>query len=395
MKIIYHHRIASKDGQFTHIEEMVHAMRELGHEVLLVGPTVLDKDSGGGGSAGWVGRLKSLLPAALYEISELVYSLFVYRRLDQAVRLFQPDFIYERYALYQPAGVWVSWRSGLPLLLEVNSPYAVQRKLHDGLKLARLAGWVEKYTITRADKVFPVSAVLGRTLAQMGVPDDRIVVVPNAINPSHFADLPSMEQIKIRYGIKEKIVVGFIGFVRDWDRLDLILDWLAGIQDQSRPVLMVVGDGPARGSLEAQARRLGIADSLIFTGVVNRDQVPAMAMAFDVALQSNLLPYISPLCLFEYMALGKAIVAPDQPNHHELLRDGSDALLFRPGDTSDMIGKIEILVGDGALRGRIGEGAKATLNRRNFYWTGNARRVTDAVEGLMAIGKVDSRNPRQ
>ncbi len=384
MKILYHHRIASKDGQFTHIEEMVHAMRALGHEVLLVGPAVLDSDGGGGGSAGWVGRLKSMLPAALYEVAELAYSLVVYRRLQRAIKQFQPDVIYERYALYQPAGIWASRQSRVPLLLEVNSPYAVQRKLHDGLKLARLARWIEQYTITRADRVFPVSAVLGRTLAEMGVPDERMVVVPNAINPAHFLGLPSQEQIKQRYGIHARTVVGFIGFVRAWDRLDLVLDWLASAPASNRPVLMVVGDGPARAALEEQARRLGIADSLVFTGVVSRDQVPVTAMAFDIALQSNLLPYISPLCLFEYMALGKAIVAPDQPNHHELLRDGEDALLFRPGDVADMIQKIESLVGDAALRVRLGEGAKATLNLRNFHWTGNARRVTEAGTQLLA-----------
>jgi glycosyltransferase involved in cell wall biosynthesis len=323
----------------------------------------------------------------LYEIAELGYSVVVYRRLKKAVKEFQPDIIYERYALYQPAGIWVGRHTRRPLLLEVNSPYAEQRKQHEGLKWARLARWVEKYTITRADRVFPVSAVLGRTLAKMGVPEERIVVVPNAINPVHFTGLPDEVQIKQRYGIQERAVVGFIGFVRAWDRLDLVLDWLASAPMPSRPVLMVVGDGPARASLEAQAQRLGIADSLVFTGVVSRDQVPVLATAFDIALQSNLLAYISPLCLFEYMALGKAIVAPDQPNHHELLQDGVDALLFRPGDVGDMISKIELLVRDNALRARLGEGAKATLNRRNFYWTGNARRVTEAGEKLVIYAR--------
>ena len=60
MRILYHHRIASKDGQITHIEEMVDALRALGHEVQVVGPDVHRSDTGQGGSAGWVGRLKSI-----------------------------------------------------------------------------------------------------------------------------------------------------------------------------------------------------------------------------------------------------------------------------------------------------------------------------------------------
>ena len=86
--------------------------------------------------------------------------------------------------------------------------------------------------------------------------------------------------------------------------------------------------------------------SSTFTGVVARHEVPHLAVAFDVALQTALVPYASPLCLFEYLALGKAIAAPDQPNHHEVLRAGVDALLYRPDDPGDLERTIEKLVGD-------------------------------------------------
>ena len=94
MRIVYHHRIASKDGQITHIEEMVSALRALGHEVRLVGPEVHQSDTGQGGSAGWVGALKKSLPGALYELAEASYSFVAYRRLRRAVAEFKPDVIY-------------------------------------------------------------------------------------------------------------------------------------------------------------------------------------------------------------------------------------------------------------------------------------------------------------
>lgn len=178
MRILYHHRIASKDGQITHIEEMVSAMRALGHEVLVVGPTVHQQDSGSGGSAGWVGKLKSTLPGWLYELAESGYALVAYRRLSQAVRQFKPDVIYERYALYQPAGVWVSRRTGVPLLLEVNAPYAIARRKYHQLQLGWLADAFERYTFRGADRVFPVTQVLGDMLVGMGVQPQRIRVIP-------------------------------------------------------------------------------------------------------------------------------------------------------------------------------------------------------------------------
>jgi glycosyltransferase involved in cell wall biosynthesis len=384
MRILYHHRIASKDGQITHIEEMVSALRGLGHEVLVVGPTVHQQDSGSGGSAGWVGKLKATLPGWLYELAESAYSLVAYRRLSQAVRQFKPDVIYERYALYQPAGVWVSRRTGVPLLLEVNAPYAIARRKYNQLQLGWLADAFERYTFRGADRVFPVTRVLGDMLEGMGVQGQRIRVIPNAINPHDFAQLPSGDEAKARHGLTGRTVIGFIGFVREWDQLDRIVDWLARRPTDDTAVLMVVGDGPVRPELEAQAQRLGIAHKLVFTGVVPRSQVPPAAMAFDIALQTALVPYASPLCLFEYMAMGKAILAPDQPNHHEVLVQGTDCEMYAPADPQGIEHRLDRLIDDPERRRTLGEQARQALTARAYFWEGNARRVLDAASQVRA-----------
>ena len=95
MKILYHHRTASRDGQAVHIEEMIAALRAQGHEVRVVAPQIGGGDAGGAGSmgasAGWVRRLKARLPRGLYELLELAYSLLAYRRLAAVVREYRPD----------------------------------------------------------------------------------------------------------------------------------------------------------------------------------------------------------------------------------------------------------------------------------------------------------------
>lgn len=386
MRIVYHHRIASRDGQITHIEEMIEALRHLGHEVFLVGPQAHQSDTGQGGSGGWVGRLKAALPQALYELAEAAYAGVVFVRLWRAVARHRPDVIYERYALYQPAGVWVSQLSGIPLLLEVNAPYAIARRKYAGLKLGWLADRFERFTFRGARRVFPVTRVLGDMLCGMGVKPERIRVVPNGINPRDFSGLPTVEEAKARHGLQGRTVVGFIGFVREWDRLDRIVDWLAARPRDDNTCLMVVGDGPVRADLEAQAARLGIADRLHFTGVVPRSEVPARAKAFDIALQTALVPYASPLCLFEYMALGKVIVAPDQPNHHEVLERGVDCEMYDPADPHGIEAALERLVTDAERRTRLGAAAHATLQRRAFLWSGNAQRVAAAAEEACGRG---------
>lgn len=394
MRFLYHHRIASRDGQITHIEEMVEALRALGHEVRLVGPQAHQSDTGQGGSAGWVGKLKATLPKTIYELAEAAYSVVVFLRLWRAVRSWRPDAIYERYALYQPAGVWVSRLTGIPLLLEVNAPYAVARRRYGQLRIGPLADWIERFTFRGADRVFPVTRVLGDMLVGWGVDASRIRVVPNGINPSDFTRLPGAEQAKASHHLEGRTVIGFIGFVREWDRLDRIVDWLASRPASEPSCLLIVGDGPVRGELEAQAARLGIADRVHFTGVVPRTEVPARASAFDIALQTALVPYASPLCLFEYMALGKAIVAPDQPNHHEVLQKDIDCVMYDPNDAHGIEQVLEALVGDAARREALGTAARATLERRGFVWSGNANRVVAAARELLAPSPTDLKAKR-
>ena len=382
MRILYHHRIASKDGQITHIEEMVEALRALGHDVEVVGPDVHTSDTGQGGSAGWVGWLKKTLPGAVYELAEACYALVAYRRLRAAIKAFRPDVIYERYALYQPAGVWASRLTGIPLLLEVNAPYAIARRKYNQLKLGWLADAFERYTFKGADRVFPVTQVLGNMLVAMGVQAGRIRVIPNGINPKAFDALPTTAAAKADHGLTDRLVIGFIGFVREWDQLDRIVDWLAARPPSDPATLMVVGDGPVRPALEAQAERLGIAHKLVFTGVVSRHLVPANAMAFDIALQTALVPYASPLCLFEYMAMGKAILAPDQANHHEVLRRGIDCDMYDPDAPGAIESRLDALLADADLRARLGRGSRQALAERAYVWEGNARRVVGAANEL-------------
>lgn len=386
LRVLYHHRIASSDGQLTHIEEMVHALRTLGAEVLVVGPEVHKSDKGHGGSAGWVGLLKAVLPAMIYEIAEAAYALVVYRRLRRAVASFRPDVIYERYALYQPAGVWTSNRTGVPLLLEVNAPYAIARRRYGNLELGWLATLFERYTFVGATRVFPVTQVLGDMMIAMGVPRERVAVVPNAIDPKNFEGLPTASEAKATLGLAGRTVIGFIGFVREWDRLHVIVDWLARRPDHDPAALLIVGDGPVRPQLEAQAQRLGVGHKLHFTGVLPRRQVPAAAASFDIALQTALVPYASPLCLFEYMALGKAIVAPDQANHHEVLQRGIDCEMYQPEEHRSLETVLESLVEDPAQRARLGAAARRSLEERQFHWIGNAKRVIAAARAVCASG---------
>lgn len=378
MKILYHHRIRSKDGQYVHIEELIRALRKLGHEVILVGPPAIEQAKFGD-DAGLVAILKRYCPRSLYELMELAYATVAYWRLRNAVRAYRPDCIYERYNLLQPAGVWLKRRFKLPMLLEVNAPLFEERAKYDGIALARFARWWERYTWRGADYVLTVTEVLAKRVEAAGVDRRNIIVIPNGINPEDFRDL-DMDQAKKRLGLHGKLVLGFTGFLKDWHGLDGVIELIAAADPDWH--LLIVGDGPARAALEKRAATLNVAGRMTITGVVGREHIADHVAAFDIALQPAVVDYASPLKLFEYMAMGRAIVAPAQPNIEEILTNGEDALLFDPKDPRGLGNAIQRLGRDSDLRVRLGEGARRTIRSRQLTWADNAARVERLFTGL-------------
>jgi glycosyltransferase involved in cell wall biosynthesis len=366
-KILYHHRTRADDGQSVHIDELIAAFRAQGHEVRIVGPARLAAISRH--------MQRSLLPKALYELAELAFSAVEFARLYRAARRMKPDLIYQRANLHMLGATWVARLLGLPLFVEVNAPLARERGKSPGLAWPGLARWSEHHLWRQADMVLPVTEVLAQELAAAGVSRERIAVIANGVNRARFP-VPDRQAAKRMLGLSGRLVLGFVGYVREWHGLEQVIDLLADDPALAAAHLIVVGDGPAKPALAARAERLGVTSRVFFTGVVARDDVARIAGAFDIALQPDVTSYASPLKLFEYMALGHAIVAPDMPNIREVLSDGGNALLFAPGNFPAFAGAVGRLAGDPALCERLGRAAADDNVRKNLTWDANARRIT-------------------
>ncbi|MFQ5563898.1 MAG: glycosyltransferase family 4 protein [Parvularculaceae bacterium] len=384
MKFLYSHKTRSADGQYVHIRELTKALAAQGHEIVMAAPgenssgraRPLDARAGAGG-------LRRSLPGALYERAEYLYSIPAYLRLRRLWGDARPDALYERYSLFYHAGVWLKRSTGAPMLLEVNAPLAEERARHDGLTLRRFAARSEAAIWRAADMVLPVTGVLADKIRAAGVDDDRIAVIHNGAAPE-FLQPANPAPLRARYGLDRATVLGFAGFVRDWHRVDRVIRFMAerGSEDLR---LLLVGDGPARAGLELLACDLGVADRVIITGVVQREAMPDHIALFDAALLPAAVEYASPLKLFEYMAMGRAILAPRAANICEVARDGEDALLFAPEDDAAFYERLAALCANADLRARLGAAARETLERRDYTWAGNASRIEALTGRLLAL----------
>lgn len=385
MKILYSHRTRSADGQYVHIRALNEALLRQGASVMVAGPDGIMPGSALSGrlldsGAGRSGSKPMPLPRAMWELAEYAYAIPAHRRLEKAARQFAPDVLYERYNLFYPAGAWLKQKHRLPMILEVNAPLRAERAAHGGLALNALAAKTEHSVWAAADAVLPVTKVLATDIIAAGVPEEKITIIPNGIDDL-FLGQPDPGPVRQLYGLIGKKVLGFTGFVRDWHGVDEVLEFLSAENNPSLHLLLV-GDGPHVPALQEKARGLGIADQFTVTGVVQKEDLPGHIAAFDIALQPKSTAYASPLKLFEYMGLGRAIVAPAQPNIREILTDGKDAVLFQPDHPVAFRKALEILCKDEKLRHRLGAAARQTVQMRDLTWDGNARKVLAIARSL-------------
>jgi glycosyltransferase involved in cell wall biosynthesis len=370
MKILYHHRIASKDGQFVHVEELTNAFIEQGHDLLFVAPQV-NEQSDFGHNGGFVSQLKASLPAWIYELLELTYSLWVFVKLVKAIKTFKPEFIYERYNLYQPAGIWAAKLFNIPLILEINAPLVEERSRYSGLSLKRLAKKIEDYTWTGATHCLPVTDVLADYLRKAGVLEKNITVIHNGVRQTFVDEMLATPIVQN----KTEIVIGFTGFIHPWHGMDKAIEAIA--EHKELPLrLICIGDGKILPKLKKQAQDLGIADKVEFKGLVTRDKVLTFVKQFDIALQPDVTAYASPLKMFEYMAVGSLIVAPDYPNIREILSDDT-ALFFEKGNQASfktiLTEAIEHYLNHADKRNAV----KQCVLDKQFIWQENAKRIVE------------------
>jgi len=384
MKIIYHHRTRSTDAQRIHIQEMIRAFEKIGHEVEVVSlvPTDAGQDdaSRDAGDAPWK-KLVRRIPFA-YEIVQLGYNLVGIPMLLRKMRGRRVDFIYERYSLFNFAGVVAARLCGVPLILEVNSPFALEQSRDNDIRLVRLAAWAERVVCNAAAHVVVVSTPLQRIMVQAGIRASRLVLMPNGVDLHKFQPQPASAELRRSLGLDGAVVIGFVGWFRKWHGLELLLEAFhrSGLAARNAKVLLI-GDGQAMADLRDYVATHDLKEHVIFTGPLPHAQVPPYLDLIDIAVQPAANEYCCPMKILEYMALGKPIVAPRQENIQDLLRDGEEAQLFIPGDPASLSEALKQLVNDPERAHRLGRQAREAVTRKGLLWTANAQRVSEMVEG--------------
>ncbi len=376
MRILYHHRTQADDAQGIHICEMVKAFKDLGHEVDIVALVQMDGTRHQKSRGAFWEWIVAYIPRWFYEVMSLAYNLYGYWTLHLSITSRKPDVIYERYALNTFCGIWASRWFGIPLILEVNAPLHYEEAKLGRLVFRRFARFSERWVCSNSTRTIVVSHVMKEFLTRNGVSNEKITVIHNAIDPNKFHPNVYGNLIRQKYGLEGKVVIGFVGWFRKWHGLEMLLKVLSETDLAGRGIrLLLVGDGPAFPDLYDFAKEHEILPFVVFTGPVERDHIPDHIGAMDIAVQPSVTEYACPIKVIEYMGMAKCIIAPNQPNIREILDDGINSFLFKPGDQEDFKTTLIKVTESAEVRHRLGQNAYQTLRKRKYLWSANADRA--------------------
>jgi glycosyltransferase involved in cell wall biosynthesis len=340
-------------GASVHVQELARAYRRLGHEVVLVtarpgGPRPGDLEDLEVVDVGRATR-RSTAGRELASVAIDVRTEATLRRRDDL------DVVHERYSLWGGSGVRAAGHLGVPSILEVNAPLIDEQRAHRELVHDRLATTRFIATVRAATTAVAVSEPVA-SWVRGEAPGVEVHVVPNGVDTGRFHP-PSSHPAR-------PFTVGFVGTLKPWHGVERLVDAVAGLRRAVPDArLLIVGDGPRRGAIEAAAEAADV--PLTCTGGVDPEQVPTLLHEMDVACapypEGAEAAYFSPLKVLEYLAAGVPVVASRTGQLPQLLGQGRCGVLVAPGDTPALTEALLGLARDPARRRSLARAGRDTV----------------------------------
>lgn len=369
-------------GEISHIVGFFEGLKELGYQGFLVSARpIVHKQFGAFNEVIDEGNL----PQWPGEIRQLAHNWKVLFGTKKLIRQWRPSLIYHRTSGFSFIGVLLSILYRIPLVVEINTSVAWKA---ESMNRSRFSGMLKQteWICTRyASKVAVVSDEVQNYLVKIGVPSEKIIANPNGVDPNFFTSTGEGKAVVQKYGLSNKIIVGFIGSFYGYHGIVTLARAVRLVTRKIQNIhFLIIGDGKLRPDFEDIIMSDNVSAAVTFIGKVPHEVVPAFLDACDILvsphqnMEDGSTFFGSPTKIFEYMAMGKGIVASKIGQLEQILQHEKTALLVRPEDPEDLARGIVRLVRDPVLRQTLGQ--KAREHVVTFYtWAKNVERVIRPV----------------
>ena len=244
-------------------------------------------------------------------------------------------------------GLIANWRWGIPYVTTYGFSYGQLSR--PGPKRV-LKGFVERLGLKRAAAVIATTDELRARAARF---NPRVELIPNGVDTALFAPRPQAASTR---GLRRILYVGRLSPEKNLSTLVTATRYLG-----ADSMTMMVGPGPLRAELDAQARREGVV--VEFPGVMDQRELPAVYQSADAFVLASFTEG-HPKVLLEAMACGLPCVASNCAGNRSLVKDGETGLLFDPNSPEELADCLKRVLSDDALADRLGRAGRALVESR-------------------------------
>ncbi|MEX2016146.1 MAG: glycosyltransferase [Candidatus Hydrogenedentales bacterium] len=264
--------------------------------------------------------------------------------------------------------------SGVPIVHHVHGNTSSEVA---GRRFTRLNAWAERKSLPAAAAVIAVSASVADYLRTLGVPAQKLRVVPNGV--------PTRPRLADRNGLTGDFTLGLVALLRPRKGVETLLEAAALLRDRGLAgKLRIVGrfeTNDYEREIHRHAEQLGLDGMIDWRGFQQR--VDAELDQMDLLVFPSILPEGMPMVLLEAMAAGVPIVASRVSGITDVVRDRKDGLIFPPGDAAALADAVSELIGNPALQERLRRTAFCRQHE-HFSDTSMAAAVADIYHGVLA-----------
>ncbi|MEM8677105.1 MAG: glycosyltransferase family 4 protein [Cyanobacteria bacterium P01_G01_bin.67] len=296
----------------------------------------------------------------------------------------QVDWVYEYSATLQCLG-WIFQRNGIPWILQVEALLYYEAKAErKALVLDGIARKLEIWSYRQCDVIACVSSTLKEILVEeIGIDADKIVLVSNGVD-TQFLNSQLHEPKRLFSGF----TIGFVGSLYSWAGLGLLLEAISELKEEGYQIfLVIVGDGEMEQVWSDQAQALGLAEQIKFVGRVTWQEVPQYIAGCDIGYSGQILlqmgkMYLSPMKLYEYMSMGKPVIASAFEDAQRLVIEEETGFLFPPGNKSSLKQAILKAVLAQDRLPSMGQKARSQIEAKHS-WTNRVQHLVEETEKIL------------
>ncbi len=329
----------------------------------------------------------------LLNLPEIYNLTYTHKAAKTAIRVIKDnniDLLFQFHSIMNYSGTLIKRKLGLPFVLHVDGvEYWAKQNWGRKLFLKNHLKWAEMIQWDTADIIDVPSVKVKEMIAQYSSVDlGKVLVNPNGVDADKFHPNIDTHNLKRKLLLENKFVLGFFGTFGHWHGVDILAESIKILKNHlNNFIVLFVGDGVMRPQVEEIINKNNLGPFSLLTGMIDYKSIPQYMSLCDVLVSPCVSNpdfdlFNSPVKLFEYMAMGKAIVATDVGQQSEIIINGYNGILCEERSPESLAEAILKFYKNPELMEKCSSNARKDAIEK-YSWDNHTQKILDAVEKIL------------